>query len=188
MKTQHNNLKQETPPVKRLCTVYKHSMKPNRMYMVLLRTKYVYYVNNDGTFAARNARHCIENPAKFVDERAKTTPCITNIIDGHWISEDKIAISDNVHVLTFCTMTGTSMHPVKGIICTDPKLEICSIDSAGIMHFYEKNEVCDFPIRKLDYSTIAQNYVYSDALTESHTLEEFQQICKMLEMPFPCLI
>lgn len=187
MKTQHKNLKQETPPVKQLCTVYKHSMKPNRMYMVLLRTNFVYYVNNSNTFAACNARHCIENPAKFVKERAKTTPCITNIIDGHWISEDKIAISDNIRTLTFCAMNGVSMHPIKGIIYNDPKLEICSIDSAGNVHFYKTDDINVFSRKEIGYS-MALPYVYTDTLTESHTLEEFQQICKMLEMPFPCLI
>lgn len=187
MKTHHNNLKQEIPQAKQLRTVYKHSMKPNRMYMVLLRTNFVYYVNNSNTFAACNARHCIENPAKFVKERAKTTPCITNIIDGHWLSEDKIAISDNIRTLTFCAMNGVSMHPIKGIIYNDPKLEICSIDSAGNVHFYKTDDINVFSRKEIGYS-MALPYVYTDTLTESHTLEEFQQICKMLEMPFPCLI
>ena len=169
-----------------LHAVHKPHMKPNKIYMALMRSDYIHYQDND-SFAESNAKKCIENPAKFVEERIKTTPYITNIIDGHWISERGNFISDNVRTLTFCTMTGTSMHPVKGIIYCDPKLELCSIDSAGNVHFYKKEEINNFSLRELNYS-IVLDYVYADALTESHTLEDFQQICKMLEMPFPCLI
>ena len=189
MNTHHNDLKHPMPLQKdaQLHTVYKISMKPNRMYMMLLRSNFVYYMNTDNTFAANNAKHCIENPAKFVAEHANTEPYVTNIIDGHWLSEEGDIISDNVRTFTFCTMTGTSMHPIKGIIYTDPELNVCSIDSAGNVHYYKKSYLDTFTVREVSYS-VASGYAYTDTLTESHTLEEFQQICKMLEMPFPCLI
>lgn len=181
----HNYIKDMTPG-KQLNTVYKLNVKPNIIYMALMRSDYIHYQDNN-SFAASNAKKCIENPAEFVEECASTTPYISNIIDGHWTSAEGDFISDNIRTLTFCAMNGVSMHPIKGIIYNDPKLDICSIDSAGNVHFYKTDEISVFSRKEIGYS-MALPYVYTDTLTESHTLEEFQQICKMLEMPFPCLI
>lgn len=186
MKISHNNYIKDITPVMQLHTVHKPHVKPNKIYMALMRSDYIHYQDND-SFAESNATKCIENPAEFVEECASTTPYISNIIDGHWTSAEGDFISDNIRTLTFCAMNGVSMHPIKGIIYNDPKLEICSIDSAGNVHFYKTDDINVFSRKEIGYS-MALPYVYTDTLTESHTLEEFQQICKMLEMPFPCLI